>query len=58
MWTLRYQSLDWSNGNTAAKAFKFIAYSFNGVTPIEPNPDFLDQMAQVGEVIVLGVRTR
>lgn len=32
----------------AAQVVKFIAYSFNGVQAVEPNPTFVDQLKQVG----------
>lgn len=41
-----YQPLDWGKPDFG-KVVKFIAYSFNGVSPIEPNPDFMDQLKAV-----------
>lgn len=38
-----YQPIDWSSVD-AAKVFKAIAYSFNGVQPIEQNPAFKGQV--------------
>jgi len=41
-----YQPLDWSKPSLG-KVLKFVAYSSNGVTPVEPNPQFSEQMKQV-----------
>jgi len=42
-----YQALDWSDGQILGKAFRFVAYSFNGVAPIEPNPKFSEQLREL-----------
>jgi len=41
-----YQPIDWSKPSLG-KVLKFIAYSSNGVAPVEPNPQFAEQMKQV-----------
>lgn len=41
-----YQPLDWTKPD-AVKVLKFIAFSFNGVTPVEINPDFAEQIKAV-----------
>lgn len=38
-----YQPIDWSQPDVG-KVFKFVAYSFNGVSPVEPNPQFVEQI--------------
>lgn len=42
-----YQAIDMSTGQFLTKAFKWVAYAANGVTPIEPNPNFTAEMKQV-----------
>ncbi len=37
----------WPWWRRAAQVIKFVAYSFNGVTPVEPNPNFLDDVKKV-----------
>ncbi|GAX75789.1 hypothetical protein CEUSTIGMA_g3232.t1 [Chlamydomonas eustigma] len=44
-----YQALDWSSGAVLQKALKFMAYSFNGVKPIEPNPNIVQQLQEASE---------
>jgi hypothetical protein len=38
-----YQELNVTTGNVLAKVAKFVIYAANGVAPIEPNEDFVEQ---------------
>lgn len=42
-----YQSLDMTSGAIPLKALKFIMYAANGVSPIEPNPIFSEDLKTV-----------
>lgn len=37
-----------SSGQFVAKAFKWVAYAANGVSPVEPNPNFAEDIRKVG----------
>lgn len=37
-----------SSGQFVAKAFKWVAYAANGVNPVEPNPNFAEDIRKVG----------
>ena len=43
-----YQPLDWSKPDLG-KVLKFVAYATNGVTAVEPNPQFAEQLKAVSE---------
>ncbi|GFH23759.1 rhodanese-like protein, partial [Haematococcus lacustris] len=41
-----YQPIDWSKPD-AGKVFKALAYAFNGVAAVEPNPQFSERVREV-----------
>ncbi|KIY99352.1 rhodanese-like protein [Monoraphidium neglectum] len=44
-----YRKIDLSGGFDGMKVMKTIMYAFNGVDPIEPNPEFVEQLAKAAE---------
>ncbi|KAL6751177.1 rhodanese-like protein [Haematococcus lacustris] len=51
-----YQPIDWSKPD-AGKVFKALAYAFNGVAAVEPNPQFSERVREVTQGGKVGVIT-